>query len=529
MLLRPALRLLPPALICAVAALILVGSRAQAADAVPAWCHDGGAWLAYAEDLPGSADRETFTQCLQSGVQRGTITAFDAQLVDDGVLFDLGRGSVFWTLPGLFALEFSITAYEQYVMIGDNCDRRFEVRDGLPRMTEPGYPCDGQERVRADARSVSDADFTIYIIDTQFIVDAPDGWYHIVRDQTGFGGDLQRRGQIQLKGVNGAVWVTTETEQFRWQLFDYHGPVANTAHDRQQFLEYDWEQRVEVELISPAFDRTAQYLLPDWPAYWREVRLWLAAMTDDLLGVGAEPIQLEVLDVIGWQAYASGRTIYTSYASTNTMLHELAHIVAGELSGHDGRFAATLLAIWERYIPDFDGARARALAERYGVEIGEPAHLQPISDRTEAVRNLLAKTAPLSLSDEQPIPPDQLHYSITLEVGRTYDGFSPPTILASSSQAPSCEVQQQEPDGTTYMATYGPEAEFTINPGGTWNGLKIGLYGDDEETGAYVTGTPVAPGRVRVEISTLCPDGNPQDPLRVGYSEIIVVAPDTGR
>ena len=190
---------------------------------------------------------------------------------------------------------------------------------------------------------------------------------------------------------------------------------------------------------------------------------------------------------------------------------------------------ATLLAIWERYIPDFDGARARALAERYGVEIGKPAHLQPISDRTEAVRNLLAKAAPLSLSDEQPIPPDQLHYSITLEVGRTYDGISPPTILASSSQVPSCEVQNQEPDGTTYMSIYGPEAEFTINPGGTWNGLKIGLYGGDEETGAYVTGTPVAPGRVRVEISTLCPDGNPQDPLRVGYSEIIVVAPDTGR
>ena len=521
------LRLLPLALIGAIIALSLAAPRAQAADPVPAWCPDGDSWLPYAESIPGSSDRDAFTQCLQSAAQRGAITAFDAQIVDDGVLFDLGPASLFWTLPNLFSLDLAITAYEQHVTIADNCDRIFQLRADLLQMTASGFACEGQDRIREDIRSVAEPDFTIYILDTQFIIDAPDGWYHIVRDRTDWGEDPTRRGQITLKAANGAIWVTADTEvpeSSGGAIFDIHRPVANTAKDRQQFLAYDWEERVTEELIPRSFEDSATYLLPDWPAYWREVRLWLAAISDDLLGPTAEPVHLEVLNAVGWQAYASGRTIHISYANAATILHELAHIIAGDSSGHNGRFIATLLEIWERYIPDFDAERARALAERYGVEIGEPANLRPVSARTRTVLDLFAKTPPSAPSDDAPIPADLLLRSITLQTGRTYD-YDPQTIVAASPHAPSCIIEERAADGTIERSGYGPIADFTVNPGGTWNGLAIQSYGDDEEAGAFVAGIPVAPGRVRVKISTQCPGGFSQSPRLVGYSEIIVVNP----
>lgn len=519
------LRLFPLALICATIALILAAPRAQAADPIPAWCPDGDAWLGYHENTPGSSDRETFTRCLQSAAQRGSITAFDAKIANNGVLFDLGPASLFWTLPNLFSLDLVVTAYEQHVTIEDNCERIFQLRADLLQMTAPGFACEGQERIREDSRSVADPDFTIYILDTQFVVDAPDGWYHIVRDRTDWGEDPTRRGQITLRAANGAIWVTADTEipeSSGGAIFDIHRPVANTAEDRQQFLAYDWEERVTEELIPQSFEDAATYLLPDWPAYWREVRLWLAAIRDDLLGPTAEPVYLEVLDAVGWQAYASGRTIYISYASAAAILHELAHVVAGDSSGHDGRFVATLLDIWERYIPDFDGDRARALAQRYGVEIGEPARIQPISARTRTVRDLFAKTPFSDPSDDVPIPADMLLRSITLHTGRAYH-YAPQTIVAASPRAPSCIIEERAADGTIERSGYGPIADFTVNPGGTWNGLAIQSYGDDQEAGAFVAGTPVAPGRVRIKISTQCPGGFSQVPRLVGYSEIIVV------
>lgn len=521
------LRFLSLGLISAITAMLFAVPRAQAADSVPAWCYDGTAWLGYAEDIPGSSDRETFTQCLQFAAQRGTVTAFDAKIADNGVLFDLGANSLFWTLPNLLSLDLAITAYEQHVMIEDNCGRIFQLRADLLQMTASGFACEGQERIREDPRSVADPDFTIYILDTQFILDAPDGWYHIVRDRTDWGEDPTRRGQIILKAANGAIWVTADTEipeASGGAIFDIHRPVANTAKDRQQFLAYDWEERVTEELIPQSFDDAATYLLPDWPAYWREVRLWLAAIRDDLLGPVAEPIYLEVLDGADWKAYASGRTIYISYASAAAILHELAHVIAGDSSGHDGRFVATLLDIWERYIPDFDGDHARALAQRYGVEVGEPAHLQPVSDRTRTVLDLFAKTPPSDPSDEVSIPADMLLRSITLHTGRTYH-YAPQTIVAASPRAPSCIIEERAADGTIERSGYGPIADFTVNPGGTWNGLAIQSYGDDQEAGAFVAGTPVAPGRVRVKISTQCPGGFSQSPRLVGYSEIIVVNP----
>ena len=521
------LRLLPLALICATVALVLAAPRAQAAAPIPAWCPDGDAWLGYAENIPGGSDRETFTRCLQSAAQRGSITAFAAQIVNDGVLFDLGLTSLFWTLPDLFSLDLAITAYERHVTIEDNCERIFQLRADLLQMTAPGFACEGQKRIREDSRSVADPDFIIYILDTQFIIDAPDGWYHIVRDRTDWGEDPTRRGQIILKAANGAIWVTADTEipeSSGGGIFDIHRPVANTAKDRQQFLAYDWEERITEELIPQSFEDAATYLLPDWPAYWREVRLWLAAIHDDLLGPTAEPVYLEVLDAVGWQAYASGRTIYISYASAAAILHELAHIIAGDSSGHDGRFVATLLDIWERYIPDFDGDRARALAERYGVEVGEPVYLQPVSARTRTVLDLFAKTPPSDPSDDAPIPADMLLRSITLHTGRTYH-YAPQTIVAASPRAPSCIIEERAADGTIERSGYGPIADFTVKPGGTWNGLAIQSYGDDQEAGAFVAGTPVAPGRVRVKVSTQCPGGFSQSPRLVGYSEIIVVNP----
>lgn len=88
---------------------------------------------------------------------------------------------------------------------------------------------------------------------TALIFVAPDGWYHIVRDIAGWR-------QITLKGVNGAIWVTADTDRPESSggiTYNIHRPVANTAQDRQQFLAYDWEQRVTAELIPLSFNKTA--------------------------------------------------------------------------------------------------------------------------------------------------------------------------------------------------------------------------------------------------------------------------------
>lgn len=512
------------ALIGALLLIIAVAASARAADSsVAAWCWDGDEWLGYAGGIPGSASPEQFTQCLRAAAERDEVTAISGELVEGGTLLDLGDTSLYWALPGVFGVAMTLVAYDDHVIIHDNCDRVFELRAHVATMVDPGYPCvdapdNEKERIREDPRDVTDPDFTIFIVERQLVVDGADGWYHIVRDITGYHEDPTPRSTVTFSPTGGGIWVTAAQKVVPNEgHFDIHEPVAGTRGDEQQFRAYNWEERVTNSLFPPSFNETAYYALPDQDAYWAEVRGWLAAMSDDLYR-SPDAVRLDVLDVLGWEAYATEGTVHTSLASANTILHEFAHTVAGVEHGHDGRFVATLLMIWERYVPGFDAARARELASLYSVNVGEPADVEPESGKTRLVHELFAKAAPVQPSDDTPIPPDQLLGSVRLSVGNQ-DLGNPQRTIEILVEGATCDVTSSYPDGTTDQRRFGPAGEFTINPEGDWNGLSIGHI----EDGVFVDGTPTAPGRVRVEVTTACPSGNYDEARVIGYAEVIVV------
>ena len=499
----------------------------------PAWCYESESWLPYAEGIPGSATQEEFTACLRRSAEQGYVVAFDVQLVEGGALIDVGDRSLFWTLPRLFALELSVIAYQDNVIIRDSCDRAFQVRDRAVRMIDPGFPCVRHQRIQLDGRTLNEVDFTIFVVNQQFIIDATEGWYHVVRDETGWNDNPTPRSRLPLKGVHGSVWAATDYEIYRGVHHEMHRPVANTGGDSQQYFAYDWERRVEAELFPPSFDHTAYYLLPDWDAYWTEVRSWLDAIIYDLYRGRADPVQLEVLDELGWVAYSvpSTRTIATSYGSATMILHELGHILAGDGEGHGERFIATVLMLWERYIPGFDTQRALDLADRYMVSVGTSPDVESVSERTTAVRELFAKEAPLLPSDNTSISPDDMLLQVILEVGKTYRSEDE-KVVATSGTMPTCTVEESYLDGSTYEQYHGLWTEFTVNAGGNWNGLELVGFssysagGQILGSGTVVEGTPTLKGRVRVKVMTRCPGGKSQEPRFVGYSEIIVVDPD---
>ena len=497
-----------------------------------AWCYDGNRWLAYAEGIPGSATPEELTTCLRDSAARGDVMAFDGQLVEGGALIDVGDSSLFWTLPHGFSIRLKITAYRDHFIIEDSCDRAFEVRDGTSLMIEPGFPCREDERIREDDRMSSDPDFTLFVTRGQFILAGAEGWYHIVRrPRGGWRPGPAPLGQIEFKGIDGAVWVTAEVDDLGSYIYDIHQPVANTAHDAQQYRQYDWEQRVGDQLIPVSFDQAASFLSVEDGSYWDEVRGWLDAIMEDLFHGRAEPVGLVVLDDLGWVAYAdvAARTINTSYSGGPRMvLHELAHILVGDQDAHGGRFVATMLMLWERYIPGFDVTRARELTHRYAVEIGRPVTVEPVSYRTRIVHDLFGKTEPVLPSDHTPIETDEMLPSVVLELGRTYRYGSDGIIATSTStRLPNCNVMEQSADGSTISSRYPPQVRFTIGPGSTWNGLTVGGFSNETESVVRVSGTPTVAGRVRVKVTTQCPGGYTQEPRLVGYAEVIVRDPQS--
>lgn len=489
-----------------------------------AWCYDGHRWLPFSEGIPGSVSREGLVSCLESSADQEYVYRFDAQIIPGGALIDLGDTSLFWAFKPTGDTKVEVTAHDDRVIFGDTCDRRIEVSAGVTAVTAPGYPCIGRERISVDPRTVSEVDFTIYVTRRQFIVDAAEGWYHIHIDSTGASGDPTPRAWLQLRSSGRGVWVSAEREIVQGMHHFIHEPLAATIGDRQQYRAYDWEIRVDQELIPMAFKHSAHFLLPDWDAYWAEVRGWLAAIVDDLYRDRVEPVELHVLDTVSWEAYAAGRTIYTSYASANTILHELGHVLAGTEAGHNEDFTAMVLMLWDRYIPGFNTARAMELAARYSVQVGSAPAVEPVSGRTTIVRDLFAKTAPELPSDYEPIDPEELHFRVELEVGREYT-FASGKIVTSSRITPVCQVTEPYSDGTASQAWHPPHGEFTISSGGTWNGIEIVGFSNGEH-GSVISGTPTTAGRVRVEVTTKCPGGSSQEPRLVGYSEVIVVDPN---
>ena len=89
-------------------------------------------------------------------------------------------------------------------------------------------------------------------------------------------------------------------------------------------------------------------------------------------------------------------------------------------------------------------------------------------------------------SDLTPIDADELLLQVVLEVGQTYT-FASNKLVATPQTTPRCTVTKQRVDGTTYELSHGPGTEFSVNPGGEWNGLSLSSFsGNITEYGVFV-------------------------------------------
>ena len=251
------------------------------------------------------------------------------------------------------------------------------------------------------------------------------------------------------------------------------------------------------------------------------------AIVDDLYRGRIDRPELE-LNAFSWGlTHADDGSYFLISSNAADLMHEIARLIVGPNAGYGATFTGTLLMLWDRYVPGFDSEVALQLAERYEVAVGDHPPVNPVSELTARVNEILTRPPAALPSDQAPISPEELHLSVTLQLGETYDHLNDDVVIVTSELAPSCVVEESYSDGTTYRLRHGPQGKFTVNPGGTWNGINLlGFSGGPGVTGILVRGTPTLAGRVRVEITTKCPGGYSQEPRFVGYSEIIVVDPN---
>lgn len=509
---------------------IALGDSSQRIDAgsSAAWCYDGDSWLGYSEGVPGSVTERRFTDCLRGAAGRGEVLAFPGKMLDRGALIEAGDGAIYWEFEVSRETILRITAYDDRVVFGDTCETRIEVQSGVLATTAPGYPCSGRQRIEQRDARVVNPDFTIYVIGKQFVADGEDGWHHFGIDRTWWRDRVAQWNQIELTNRWPGVWISTEHELHNpagGQIFTLRQPLAGNY----QFLEYyrfsDWEYRVYASLIPTSFSRSGYAFLPNRNAYWLLIKEAAEAIIDDLYR-GRDDRPVLELNAFSWGlTHADDGSYFLIRANAAELLQEIARLIAGPNAGYGAAFTGTLLMLWDRYVPGFDQNVALQLAERYDVAVGDHPPVNPVSGLTARVNEILTRPPDALPSDHEPIAPEELHLSVTLELGKTYDHWSD-VLIVTSELVPSCVVEESYSDGTTYRLRHGPQGKFTVNPGGTWNGINLlGFSGGPGVSGMYVRGTPTLVGRVRVEITTKCPGGYAQEPRFAGYSEIIVVDP----
>lgn len=492
------------------------------------WCFDGTSWAGYSEGVPGSATKEAFTDCLRVVAERGEILALRGMLLEHGALIEAGDGSVYWEFEVHRETILRITAYDDRVVFGDTCETRIELRDGVLETTAPGYPCSGRQRIEQRATPVFDPEFTIYVVGNQFVADGVDGWYHVGIDRTWWREGDAEWNSIELTNRWPGVWISTEQELHDpagGQIFTIRQPLTGNYQFLQYYRSVDWEYRVYASLIPLPFSRAGYAFLPDRDAYWSLMKEAADAIVDDLYSGRTDRPRLE-LNTHSWGlSHADDGSYFLTGSNTVELLHQIARLVAGPNAGYGEMFTGTLLMLWDRYVPGFERDVALRLADRYRVVVGEHPPVNPVSELTRRVNEILTRPPPASPSDHEEIAPEDLHLSVTLQLGKTYDHLND-EVIVTSDLVPSCVVEESYSDGTTYRLRHGPHGIFTINPGGTWNGINLlGFSGGSGRTGILLRGTPTVAGRVRVEITTRCPGGYAQEPRFAGYSEIIVVDP----
>ena len=221
-----------------------------------------------------------------------------------------------------------------------------------------------------DVPASAESDLAIQIVDGSFVVRA-DGLSY--EDMCGFV-SLQRRSRI--------VSLSTEHPP---ACDEFASPVtvlsvadfrpAFDAQDPQQHLVYDWEARLD-RSVQPAYLR-APITLSDARAIAR------AVYNDHFRGRESPPSVIVVDDdeLDGFAGvYQSGlHRIEITHSALNpaSVLHELGHALvetAGARDpGHGPAFTAQMIALWQRYLPNFDAAAARRAAAEHDVAVGSQA------------------------------------------------------------------------------------------------------------------------------------------------------------
>ena len=175
--------------------------------------------------------------------------------------------------------------------------------------------------------------------------------------------------------------------------------------DPQQHRVYDWERQVEANLLPVEFSESISQ---------ERAQQVVNAVFADLFGPGRQPPRVRETND-GYSSYSHQFRqirIQSGAWDAATVLHETVHAALAEQrtqtfarwQGHGREYAATILMLWERYVPGFAAARARADAALHGLEIAGRSPIRPLGGAAgaDSVTDLLGLT-PLETAATVPL------------------------------------------------------------------------------------------------------------------------------
>ena len=148
---------------------------------------------------------------------------------------------------------------------------------------------------------------------------------------------------------------------------------------------YDWERQVEANLLPDELDEEIAL---------ERAQQVVNAVFVDLFGSSGQPPRVRETNE-GYSSYSHQFRqirIQSGAWDAATVLHETVHAALAAQrtqtfacwQGHGREYAATILMLWERYVPGFAAARARADAAVHGVEIAGRSPIRPVGGAAEA-------------------------------------------------------------------------------------------------------------------------------------------------
>lgn len=210
-----------------------------------------------------------------------------------------------------------------------------------------------------------ESDLSVRVVDGSFVVRANGLNYE---DVCGFV-SLQRRSRIVSLRTEHPPACTELTSPIAVLSVSDFRPAFN-ADDPQQHLVYDWEAHLDASLL-PAHLHA--------PISLNDARTIARAMyADHFRGRVAPPavylVAPDALDSFAGIYRGQDHTIELTPNGLNaaSVVHEVGHALvqsAGVRTGHGPPFVAQMLALWQRYLPNFDAGAALRVATDHSVTV----------------------------------------------------------------------------------------------------------------------------------------------------------------